>query len=323
MRIVFAGTPDFSVPALDALVTAGHEVVAVYTQPDRPAGRGRQLRESPVKRRAVELKIPVRQPESLKQAAEVDALRALNAELMVVVAYGLILPREILAIPRLGCINVHASLLPRWRGAAPIQRAIMAGDTQTGVSIMQMDEGLDTGPVLLQVTIDISADETGGSLHDRLAQAGGDALIDAINGLAALDNGATGIVPTPQDNDQASYASKLSKAEALIDWSQSAKKLAHMVRAMNPWPVAETSWRGKQLRIWEATVQDNDAVESGNPGCVRQADTNGICVSCGDGVLVLQQVQLAGGKPMRVADFINAHDMTDACLGGSAVTAST
>ncbi len=323
MRIVFAGTPDFSVPALDALVTVGHEVVAVYTQPDRPAGRGRHLRESAVKRRAVELKIPVRQPESLKDATEADALRALDTDAMVVVAYGLILPRAILAIPRLGCINVHASLLPRWRGAAPIQRAIMAGDTQTGVSIMQMDEGLDTGPVFLQMTTDISAVETGGSLHDRLAQLGGKALIDTLKGLTASDNGTSGIVPTPQENDQASYAHKLSKAEALIDWSQPAQKLAHMVRAMNPWPVAETRWDGKQLRIWEATVPDGDATKSGNPGCVQQADSNGICVSCGSGALWLQRVQLAGGKPMRAADFINAHDMTGACLGGSAVTSRT
>ena len=320
MRIIFAGTPDFSVPALDALITAGHEVIAVYTQPDRRAGRGQQLRQSSVKSRAVELDIPIRQPVSLKDPTEADALRALNADLMVVVAYGLMLPSTVLAIPRFGCINIHASLLPRWRGAAPIQRAIMAGDTQTGISIMQMDEGLDTGPVLLQMTTDISADENAGRLHDRLAHMGGSVLIDAIKGLAASDNGVSSIVPTPQDDDQASYADKLSKAEAQIDWSQPAQKLAQMVRAMNPWPVAETRWNGKQLRIWQATAVDGDAGENGNPGCVRQADSDGIHVSCGSGILILQEVQIAGRKPMGAADFINAHDMASACLGGPAVT---
>ncbi len=247
LRIVFAGTPEFSVPALDALASAGHALQAVYTQPDRPAGRGRVVGAGPVKRRALELGLDVQQPVTLKVSGAIAQLASYRADLMVVVAYGLLLPQAILDVPRLGCLNIHGSLLPRWRGAAPIHRAILAGDARTGVTIMQMDAGLDTGPMLLTRATGIGARETCGELHDRLAQLGAEAVVEAIE-----DWTAGRIAPVAQPTEGVTYAAKIRKEEAVIDWSQSAVSIARQVRAFNPWPVAETRWRGDQLRVWQA-----------------------------------------------------------------------
>ncbi|MFT4257656.1 MAG: methionyl-tRNA formyltransferase [Pseudoxanthomonas sp.] len=299
MKIIFAGTPDFAVPALRAAVAAG-EVVAAYTQPDRPAGRGRGLQASPVKQAALELGIPVFQPETLKGEAAREQLRAFDAELMVVVAYGLILPRKVLAIPRHGCWNVHASLLPRWRGAAPIQRAIEAGDAQTGVCLMQMEAGLDTGPVLLESRIDIAADETGGSLHDKLAVLGAQTL---SQGLRQLRDGT--LPPAqPQPAIGVTCAHKLDKAEARLDWSQSAQTLERKVRAFNPWPVAEARVAGERLRIHGAVALPTVFVSE--HGRVIAASKHGIDIACGEGALRLLRVQREGGKAVAVADYLNA-----------------
>ena len=299
MRIVFAGTPEFAVPSLLA-ADARNEVVAVYTQPDRPAGRGRALAASPVKQAALERGLAVRQPETLKGADVQDALRALEPDLMIVVAYGLLLPQNVLDIPRFGCWNVHASLLPRWRGAAPIQRAIQAGDTQTGVCLMQMEKGLDTGPVLLRQATPIAAEDTGGALHDRLAGLGAQVLAD---GLGLLRAGMRP-VPEPQSDAGATYARKLEKAEARLDWSRPARELADTVRAFDPWPVAEAEVAGERLRIHAASPL---ALAHGQaPGTVLFAGRNGIDVACGDGALRLQRVQRAGGRAIDVADYLNA-----------------
>lgn len=308
MRIVFAGTPEFSVPALQALLDSGHEVPAVYTQPDRPAGRGRRTAASPVKQLATAHAIPVCQPVSLRSESAARELAAREPDLMVVVAYGLLLPPEILAIPRLGCINVHASLLPRWRGAAPIQRAILAGDSETGVCLMQMEAGLDTGPVLACSTCPILPDDTASRLHDRLAEMGGRLLAD---NLASLAGG--GLEPRIQDEAAVTYARKLDKAEAQIDWSESAVVLARKVRAFNAWPVAETRWNGRQLRIWEAEPLVRATAAS--PGTVLAATRDGIEVACGEGSLRLLTVQLPGARPVGAIDFLNAHNLDGACLG--------
>jgi methionyl-tRNA formyltransferase len=300
LRAAFAGTPDFAVPHLRACLDAGVDVVAVYTQPDRPAGRGRKLVPSPVKQAALEAGIPVRQPESLK-AADVQAdLRALDLDLLVVVAYGLILPRKVLAIPRLGCWNVHASLLPRWRGAAPIQRAILAGDAASGVCVMQMEAGLDTGPVLLERRVPIDASDTGGSLHDRLAASGAAALRDALNTVA---NGGS-LSATPQSSDGVTYAHKLDKAEARIDWNDSAAAVARKVRAFDPWPVAEADIGGEKLRIWSATPIDSSS--NTPPGTIVAASRIGLDIACGDGALRILELQRAGGRRIAVADYLNA-----------------
>ncbi len=304
MRIVFAGTPEFAVPSLRAAARQ-HEVVAVYTQPDRPAGRGRGLTPSPVKLEAVARGIPVLQPESLRSAEAQQALRALAPDLMVVVAYGLILPRAVLAIPTHGCWNVHASLLPRWRGAAPIQRAIEAGDAETGVCLMQMEAGLDTGPVLLSQRTPIAPDETGGQLHDRLAELGAQVLSDGLGLLRA------GLRPVaqPQPVEGVTYAHKLDKAEARLDWSQPAELLARKVRAFHPWPVAEVQLGGERLRVHAAEVLATDAAAA--PGSVVGASRDGIDVACGAGVLRLLRVQREGGKPVSAADYLNARrDLT-------------
>jgi len=308
LRILFAGTPDFSVPPLKALLEAGHQVVGVYTQPDRPAGRGRKLTPSPVKALALAEGLPVHQPTSLRDAQAQAELQALAPDLMVVVAYGLLLPPAVLATPRLGCVNIHASLLPRWRGAAPIQRAIEAGDDQTGISIMQMDEGLDTGPVYLRKAIPIAADETGGSLHDRLARLGAEALMEALPGIAAGT-----LTPQPQDDAQATYAAKLTKAEATIDWHQPAQVIERKVRAFNPWPVAQTPYRGASLRIWEAQALKTATDQP--PGTVVAAERTGVEVATGDGLLRITRLQMPGKRAMDAADFLNAHAMEGVVLG--------
>jgi len=299
MRIVFAGTPEFAVPSLRA-AARHHEVVAVYTQPDRPAGRGRGLTPSPVKLEAVARGIPVYQPETLRTPEAQAQLRALEPDLMVVVAYGLILPRKVLAIPTHGCWNVHASLLPRWRGAAPIQRAIEAGDAETGVCLMQMEAGLDTGPVLLAQTTAIGEQETGGQLHDRLAELGATALSD---GLGLLRVGLTP-VPWKQPEEGVTYAHKLDKAEARLDWAEPAAALARRVRAFVPWPVAEATLAGERVRIHGAVALDE--THDRPPGSLLRASREGIDVACGQGVLRLRVLQREGGKVITAADYLNA-----------------
>jgi methionyl-tRNA formyltransferase len=299
LRIVFAGTPEFAVPSLVAAASR-NEVVAVYTQPDRPAGRGRALTPSPVKLEALKRGLPVLQPETLKAEVSRDALRALQPDVMVVVAYGLLLPQAILDIPRYGCWNVHASLLPRWRGAAPIQRAIEAGDTQTGACLMQMEKGLDTGPVLLAQRMDIAPDETAGQLHDRLAQLGAQTLAD---GLGLLRAGMRP-VPQPQSAEGATYARKLEKSEARLDWSQPADVLARKVRAFDPWPIAEGDLAGEIVRIHRAVAIDG--AHTATPGTVVNAGRDGIDIACGSGALRLRVLQRAGGKAITAADYLNA-----------------
>lgn len=298
MRIVFAGTPEFAVPSLRAAATRA-EIVAVYTQPDRPAGRGRGLLASPVKQAAQEMGVEVHQPPNFREPGALEALRALEPDLMVVVAYGLILPQAVLDIPAEGCWNVHASLLPRWRGAAPIQRAIQAGDAETGVCLMRMERGLDTGPVLLEQRTAIGPAETGGQLHDRLAEMGAWVLAD---GLGLLRAGMSP-VPRPQPEEGVTYAHKLDKAEAKLDWSQPAGELANTVRAFNPWPVAEALLAGERARIHAATAleQEHDA----EPGTVLAAGRDGIDIACGRGVLRLGVLQRDGGRALTAADYLN------------------
>jgi methionyl-tRNA formyltransferase len=310
LRIVFAGTPEFAVPPLDALHGTGHELVAVYTQPDRPAGRGQALTASPVKRRALEFGLTVEQPVSLKSPEAVDRLRAFGADLMVVVAYGLILPQAVLDVPRLGCWNIHASLLPRWRGAAPIQRAILAGDTSTGITIMQMEAGLDTGPMLFVRETPIGPREHGGALHDRLSVLGAEAIVAAIDAWQA-----GGLSPRPQPAEGATYAAKIRKEEARIDWMQPAIAIDAQVRAFNPWPVAETTWDGKQLRIWQSEPEPAAAQTGAAPGTVLESAGGRIVVATGNGALRVQQVQVAGRRAMSAAEFLNANTLAGARLG--------
>jgi methionyl-tRNA formyltransferase len=310
LRLGFAGTPDFAVPALDALTQSQHRVAAVFTKADRAAGRGRKLHVSPVKARALALGLPVHQPASFKEPAACEELQALRLDALVVVAYGLILPRTALGAPRLGCFNIHASLLPRWRGAAPIQRAMLAGDRVTGVSIMRMEEKLDTGPVLAARAIEIDPLDTAGTVHDRLAALGGELIRLTIDAVAAGR-----AVETPQSEDGVTYAEKISKAEALIDWREDAEQVLRKIKAFNPSPIAETRWNGDQLRIWEAGAFrgfGSGGPDPVAPGTVISALPAGIEVACGRGAVRIERLQLAGRKPVTAAEFIRAHRLDGA-----------
>ncbi|WP_338889196.1 methionyl-tRNA formyltransferase [Aeromonas rivipollensis] len=299
LKLIFAGTPDFAARHLAALLSSDHEVVAVYTQPDKPAGRGQKLTASPVKELALANDLPVYQPASLRNEEAQAELAALGADLMVVVAYGLILPKAVLDTPRLGCLNVHGSLLPRWRGAAPIQRAIWAGDAETGVTIMQMDVGLDTGAMIRKVSCPIAFDETSASLYDKLAELGPQALVDTLNAMAAGDTAAEA-----QDDALANYAQKLSKEEARIDWSMEAVAIERCIRAFNPWPISWFEVAEQTIKVWQAEVIDSD---HGQPaGTLLKADKQGIDVATGKGVLRLLTLQPPGKKAMSVPDLLNS-----------------
>jgi methionyl-tRNA formyltransferase len=300
LKVVFAGTPDFAAVALRALIDSRHQVIAVYTQPDRPAGRGRKLQASPVKKLAEENNIPVYQPESLKGDEQQQELKNLDADIMIVAAYGLILPQAVLDIPKMGCLNIHASLLPRWRGAAPIQRAILAGDSETGITIMQMNAGLDTGDMLSTTSCPINKAETGGSLHDKLAELGAHSLLTTLDDLQAGNLSAV-----PQDDELATYAHKLDKQEAQLDWQQSAQQLHNQVRAFNPWPVAFFMIEDKAVRVWQTEVIDEQDTSGNLPGTVIRANKKGIDIACGQGALRLLQLQPPGKKPMDAASFLN------------------
>jgi methionyl-tRNA formyltransferase len=319
LSLIFAGTPEFSVPALEALIASRHRVLAVYTQPDRPAGRGQQVTMSAVKQCALRHQLPVEQPPTLKNAEAVERLAQWSADLMIVVAYGLLLPKNVLETPRLGCVNIHASLLPRWRGAAPIQRAIQAGDQETGVTIMQMDVGLDTGPMLLERKTAIGPREISGpdvalprlgrsTLHDRLSSMGAEAIVEAIEIIAAGK-----ATPRAQPQEGATYAAKIRKEEALIDWTKPAVDIDRLVRAFNPWPIAETKLNGQQLRVWEATPLATQT--SAAPGTVIATSAAGIDVATGNGILQLTRVQAAGRKAMPATDFLKANRPEGAVLG--------
>ena len=337
MRVAFAGTPDFALTAFNSVVASRHTVVGVLTQPDRPKGRGRQLAASPVKLAALERGIPVSQPVTLKTEAGRAELASWQPDVLVVVAYGLILPREALELPKLGCVNIHGSLLPRWRGAAPIQRAILAGDAETGVCIMQMDAGLDTGPVFLARTTPISPQDTGGSLHDRLAAAGAVAVVEVLEQL-----GAGTAYSTPQPEDGVTYAAKIDKSEALIDWRRSAVEIERQVRAFNPWPIAETRLDGEQLRVYAAEVVGGDGAYSvggtgaasaggasaggaapaggpapprGDAGFIVELRADSIVVACGQGHLALKELQRPGKRAVSARDLINTLNLAGRRLG--------
>ncbi len=300
LRLVFAGTPEFAVPCLDACLSAPADVVAVYTQPDRPAGRGRKLTASPVKQRALAAMIPVEQPETLRDPAAQQQLASYAPDLLIVVAYGLILPKKVLAIPRLGCWNVHASLLPRWRGAAPIQRAILAGDSESGVDLMQMEAGLDTGPVLIERRTPISREDTGGTLHDRLATLGADALREGLDRLARGET----LEARAQPADGVVYAQKIEKSEARLDWNEPATVLERKVRAFDPWPAAEAELWNERVRIW--SVEAIDARTDQPPGTIVATGRDAIDVATGKGLLRILQIQRDGGRRISVRDWQNA-----------------
>jgi len=302
MKIIFAGTPEFAAVALDRLRKSEHDIIAVYTQPDRPAGRGRKMTASAVKKLAIDANIPVYQPASLKTPEEQHQLMEFDADLMIVAAYGLLLPKTVLQIPRLGCINIHASLLPRWRGAAPIQRAILAGDSETGITIMQMDEGLDTGGMLLKESCEILPSDNAQSLHDKLAIIGGNAIIKAV---ADLENGQ--FTAEKQNDSLACYAKKLQKTEAPIDWNKPAIELQRQIQAYNPWPVAQCLYEDKVLRVWQATSTGEKHYSS--PGEIVAVDKKTIDVATSCGCLKIEKVQLPGGKPMDASSFANGREL--------------
>ncbi|KTF10933.1 methionyl-tRNA formyltransferase [Pseudoalteromonas sp. H105] len=309
LRIIFAGTPDFAARHLQALIDSEHQIVGVYSQPDRPAGRGKKLKASEVKELALANDLPVFQPASLKSDDALVELSSLNADIMIVVAYGLLLPKAILEAPRLGCLNVHGSILPRWRGAAPIQRAIWAGDNETGVTIMQMDEGLDTGDMLHISRCPIATDETSASLYTKLADLGPSALIDTITKLANDE-----LTPQVQDDALANYAKKLSKDEANIDWSMDAVQIERNIRAFNPWPVCFTLMGENTVKIYQSEVVE----QQGTPGTILHSDKHGIVVACGTQALKITQLQPQGKKPMAVTDFLNGRSdwVTPGCVLG-------
>ncbi len=311
MKIIFAGTPEFSAVALNTLLDSEHEVIAVYTQPDRPAGRGRKLTASPVKALALEHDIPVYQPVSLKDEASQQQLKALQADVMVVVAYGLILPEAVLQAPEYGCLNIHASILPRWRGAAPIQRAILAGDSQSGVTIMQMDQGLDTGDMLAIKTCDITQEDTGSSLHDKLADLGASALLQTLEDIMA-----NRLQPQPQDDSQATYAHKLDKQEARIDWQhEDAALIVRKIQAFNSWPVAYTDYNGKSLRLWQARLLPMEKDTPQDPssfGKVLAESASGIDILARGGLVRVLELQMPGKKRIMVKDFINGQSLLGA-----------
>ncbi len=297
MKLIFAGTPEFAAQALSAVIAAGHEVCLVLTQPDRPAGRGMALQPSAVKKVALAHGIEVFQPLTLKDNEAQAKIAEVGAELMVVAAYGLILPQVVLDMPRLGCLNIHASLLPRWRGAAPIQRALLAGDAQTGVCIMQMEAGLDTGPVLLREAFDITSDDTSASLHDKLADSGARLIVDALLRL-----------PLPaqaQSEEGLTYADKIEKTEALIDWSKSAAELDRHLRAFNPFPGAQTVFAGQTVKLWVARPVDG----AGEKGCILAVDRKNIVIACGQGALAVSELQRAGGKRLPVQQYLAGHSL--------------
>ncbi|MCV2886566.1 methionyl-tRNA formyltransferase [Aestuariibacter sp. AA17] len=298
LNIIFAGTPDFAARHLDALIQSEHNIVAVYSQPDRPAGRGKKLQASAVKQLALEHDIPVLQPKSLRTEEAQQEFNEIQADVMVVVAYGLILPKAILERPKLGCLNVHGSLLPRWRGAAPIQRAIWAGDAQTGVTIMQMDEGLDTGDMLLKSDVEILPNDTSATLYEKLANIGPQALLDTLSQLTSL-------TPEKQDESQVNYAEKLSKQEAKIDWALSATQLERNIRAFNPWPMAFFELDAGPVKVWHAEVAEQNT-QSVQAGTILKADKTGLLIACGENALRLTQIQIPGKKAMSVADILNA-----------------
>lgn len=300
MNIVFAGTPEFALPCLESVVASGHDLVGVLTQPDRPAGRGRRLAASPIKQRALELGVPVQQPQTLRDEAAFDALAGLAPDLIVVVAYGLILPKKVLALPEHGCINVHASLLPRWRGAAPIARAILAGDAETGVTLMQMAAGLDTGPMLVRRAVELDSRTTAGELHDELAALGARELAELLGRVGEALKG------VPQNDDQATYAHRLDKAEAALDWRDSAVNLARAVRAFSPWPVAHARLNDQPVRFWRA--EPATSTDQGAPGTVIAASAAGLDIATGGGVLRVKELQLPGKKRMDAAAAVNGRD---------------
>jgi methionyl-tRNA formyltransferase len=322
LRLAFAGTPEFAVPALRALAASQHVLVGVLTQPDRPAGRGRELLASPIKRVAAALQLPLSQPFRLRAPADWEPLAQWRCDALIVVAYGLILPPPVLALPRLGCINVHASLLPRWRGAAPIQRAILAGDAQTGVSIMQLEAGLDTGPVFVQRPVPIGATSSAAQLQQTLAALGAQTLLETLDALAAAR-----LTAQPQPSEGATYAPKIEKSEARIDWQHDAAAISRQVRAFNPWPVAETRWQAQQLRVWEAQdvavdpeaplnvmapavpVAASEARQDPAPGYVLGLDQGRLLVQCGRGVLAISRLQLAGRRTVEAAEFARGHSV--------------
>lgn len=310
LKIIYAGTPEFAVPALQALLQSRHQVAVVYTQPDRPAGRGRKLQASPVKTCALEQGVPVLQPENFKSVADLEQLAGWQADLMIVAAYGLLLPPTVLAAPRLGCVNIHASLLPRWRGASPIQQAILAGDSHSGVSLMKMEQGLDSGDLIVSRAIEIDSGWNAGDLHDRLAPLGAELLMENIDDIEdALSNAQV------QDESGVTYAPRLVKQQAEVDWEKSLTQLLREVRAFNPWPVSYSAIDGQNLRLWRAQASGRDV--GGEPGVVVDHDSHGVYVKCGDGIMQITELQFAGRNRCDAAQALNARDLTGCVLGKS------